>query len=442
MNRTDDTIFALATPPGKSGVAVVRISGKLADSALAELGVAKLPKPRSSSLCALTHPKTRAPIDRALVLRFVAPHSFTGENIIELHIHGSRAVIQMLLEALGSLPGLRLAEPGEFSRRAFLNGKMDLTEAEGLADLIDAETAAQARQALRQASGALKSLYEDWRGQIITCMAKLEAYIDFPDEPLPASLEQEITADITALRDSLRAHLDDNRRGERLRDGVKIAIIGAPNAGKSSLLNYLARRDIAIVSPTPGTTRDALEVHLDISGFPVTLVDTAGIRESQDSIEQEGIRRSLTHAADADIILALLDGESYPAIPDSIRDHFTDKTIVAVTKCDASPCPTKEHLPISSKTGQGIDSLLSAIQERLGEIVSDGGSPLITRARHRQEIEQASNSLSNCITKNNFPIELRAEMLRQAATSLGKVTGRVDIEDVLDKLFSTFCIGK
>lgn len=441
-----ETIYALATPPGKSGVAVVRISGERAKAALTAICSGHLPVRRLAAVRSLHHPLTGLKIDQALVLWFEGPNSFTGEDVAELHLHGSRAVVKSVLDALGAVPGLRLAEPGEFSRRAFLNGKMDLTEAEGIADLIDAETEAQARQALRQMSGELKNLYEDWRAQIIGCMAKLEAYIDFPDEPLPPKLEQEITHDIAALKASLERHLADNRRGERLREGARIAIIGAPNAGKSSLLNHLSRRDIAIVSPLPGTTRDALEAHLDIGGYPVTLIDTAGIRTTDDAIESEGVTRALRHAGDADITLVLLDGETYPAIPSHIEPHLSGgQNLVAVTKSDiAKPIEkSREFYPISAHSGSGIDALLTDITARLDTLMSPGDAPQITRARHRQQAEAASSALALFLENTaGAPIELRAELLRQAATSLGHITGTIDVEDVLDKLFSSFCIGK
>lgn len=443
------TIYALATPPGKSGVAIIRISGATSKSVLAALGVAPLPLPRMAALHTLTHPASRAAIDQALVIYFPGPKSFTGEDVAELHIHGSRAVIQLVLEALSGLPDLRLAEPGEFSRRAFMNGRMDLTQAEGLADLIDAETSAQARQALRQASGEMGKLYEDWRDKMIGCMARLEAYIDFPDEPLPPELEHEINSHVANLKNALATHMADNGRGERLREGAKIVILGAPNAGKSSLLNYLAKREVAIVSPIPGTTRDALEVHLDIKGYPVTLIDTAGIRASQDVIEAEGVKRSLKHADDADIKLVLLDGETLPTIPDDIteqlQNHSNAPMFIAITKQDVAPqkkAIEAEAYPVSSVTGQGIEALFTAIGKALDDLLNPGETPLITRARHRQEVESAHSALTLYMNRAGQPIELRAELLRQAAAALGRVTGRIDVEDVLDKLFSTFCIGK
>ena len=433
-----ETIYALATPPGKSGVAIIRISGPQAKSALEALEIA-LPKPRMAQLAMLKHQKQT--IDHALVFWFPAPHSFTGEDCVELHVHGSRAVIQALFSVLGTLPQFRMAAPGEFSRRAFENDKMDLTEAEGLADLIEAETKQQHTLAMRQMQGELHNLYESWRRQLIDSMAFIEAYVDFPDENLPKSLADDFRQKIEKLLLEMQHHLADNHRGQRLREGAKLVILGAPNAGKSSLLNYLAREELAIVSPIPGTTRDSLSAHLDISGYPVTLIDTAGIRNSEESVEKEGIRRALMNAEDADIILLLLDGETYPEIPAELH-KYKDSSITVITKQDAKE-HTENYLNISTKTGKNIDLLMNQIIEKLENLMRPSESPALTRTRHRQHVEQAVNSLQSllsCIV--TAPPEIHAEHLRQAAHATSALTGRIDLEDVLDHLFSQFCIGK
>lgn len=432
-----ETIFALATPPGKSGVAIIRISGTQAKSALQALAV-PLPEPRVATLATLK--KQSEAIDRALVFWFPAPHSFTGEDCVELHIHGSRAILQELYSVLGALPHFRIAAPGEFSRRAFENGKMDLTEAEGLADLIEAETKEQHRLAMRQMQGELHHLYASWRRQLIETMAFIEAYVDFPDENLPVSLADDFRKKIEFLLQEMQNHLADHR-GQRLREGAKLVILGAPNAGKSSLLNYLAKAEMAIVSSIPGTTRDVLSVHLDIAGYPVTLLDTAGIRNSDESVEKEGVRRALVNAEDADIRLLLLDGETYPEIPSELA-KYKDNSLVLITKSDLK-IPPSSALNISTRTGKNIDILINQITEKLHDLMRPSQSPALTRTRHRQHIEQAVISLKSLISCiKTSPPEIHAEYLRQAAHAVSALTGNIGLEDVLDHLFSQFCIGK
>jgi tRNA modification GTPase len=430
-----ETIFALATPQGKSGVAVIRISGGEAKAALRAFGV-PLPAPRYATLSPLRHSATQQLIDRALILWFPAPNSFTGEDCVELHIHGSRAVMESLFSVLGGLPNMRMAEAGEFSRRAFENGKMDLTEAEGLADLIDAETKQQQHLALRQMSGELHRLYEGWREKLIDAMAFIEAYIDFPDENLPPELETNFTNKIKNLLAEMQSHLADNGRGQRLRDGAKLVILGAPNAGKSSLLNYLAKAELAIVSPTAGTTRDAISAHLNIAGYPVNLIDTAGIHTTQNPIEAEGIKRALKHADEADIRLVLIDGE----MPKELL-KYEDNSISVITKSDLLVTSHKPQTTISTKTGEGISELIATITEQLKNLMQPSESPMITRLRHRQCVERAADSLE-ILLESPSPPEIRAELLRTAAHSVASLTGRIDLEDVLDHLFSQFCIGK
>lgn len=438
------TIYALASAPGKAGVAVFRISGSAALAALQRLGVEKLLNPREATLVSLESRATRhAPcIDQALALYFPAPHSFTGEEVVELHTHGSRAVTKLLLKTLSHIPGLRMAEPGEFARRAFLNGKLDLAQAEGLADLIDAETSSQHRQAMRMLGGETTRRVEALRSAILEPLALMEAYIDFPDEEIPEAVLNDAAARVEALRGELDTLLNDRGVGEKIREGLEIVILGAPNAGKSSLLNALARRDAAIVSDIAGTTRDLIEVHMDISGFAVTLVDTAGIRETSGAIESEGIRRALARAEHADVKLLLCDIATIAEQAPSIADQIDNNTLVIGTKSDLCPLPALafEAIPISTHTGEGMDTLINAlkvaVEERMGAIAS----PLITHARHREAIHQASESLARF--NAHAPLELSCEELRYAASAIGKITGKIWVDDILDLVFSRFCIGK
>jgi tRNA modification GTPase len=441
-----DTIFALASAPGRAGVAVMRLSGPEAGPALARLaGV--LPPPRRAARRRFADPQTGEAIDDGLVLFFPAPNSFTGEDVAELHIHGSRAVIAALLEALAAMPGLRLAERGEFTRRAFEHGKLDLTAAEGLADLVAAETAAQRRQALRQLEGALGRLYEDWRTRLLRALAHLEAAIDFPEEGLPEGLSEEVGKSAAGLRAEIARHLADGHRGERLRDGVAVAIIGPPNAGKSSLMNALARRDVAITSATAGTTRDVIEVALDLAGYPVVLADTAGLRDAGDSIEEEGVRRARARAAAADLRLLVLDAtEPVPAFPRGLVDG---DTIVILNKVDLRPDARAEEadrlgggpaLRLSVLTGTGMSELLARLQKEVAARYALGEAPLLTRARHRAALEACVAALDRFVAQP--ALELAAEDLRLATQAVGRITGRVDIEDILDVIFREFCIGK
>jgi tRNA modification GTPase len=441
-----DTIFALASAPGRAGVAVMRLSGPEAGTALARLAGA-LPPPRRAARRRFADPRTGEAIDDGLALFFPAPHSFTGEDVAELHIHGSRAVIAALLDALAALPGLRLAEPGEFTRRAFEHGKLDLTAAEGLADLVAAETAAQRRQALRQLEGALGRLYEDWRERLLRALAHLEAAIDFPEEGLPEDLSGTVRESAAALRAEIARHLADGHRGERLRDGVAVAIIGPPNAGKSSLMNALARRDVAITSAVAGTTRDVIEVALDLGGYAMVLADTAGLRDAADSIEEEGVRRARARAAAADLRLLVLDAtEPVPALPAGLVDR---DTVVILNKVDLGVGDVGERadrladgpaLRLSVLTGMGMSALLARLEKEVAARFAPGDAPLLTRARHREALEACISALDRFTQQP--ALELAAEDLRLATQALGRITGRVDIEDMLDVIFREFCIGK
>ena len=437
MNETS-TIFALSSAPGRAGVAVIRVSGPAALAAL-EMMTGPAPKPRFAAYRTIKHPATGEALDRAVVVWFAAPKSETGEDVVEFQVHGSRAVIGGIISALGEIAGCRLAQPGEFARRAFENGKLDLAEIEGLADLIDAETDAQRRQALAQTAGSLSKLYDDWRSRLIEVAALVEAAIDFSDEgDVSASAFNEARKRGEILQKEITKHLDDGHRGEILREGFRVALLGPPNAGKSSLLNALARRDAAIVSAEAGTTRDVIEVRLDLAGLPVIVSDTAGIREASSDIEREGIRRSLAAARDADLVLWLSENPESPLPPDLSRES----SLEIRSKQDLAPDSHFGGLAISAKTGAGIDQLITEIAKRASEAVCSGNEPALTRARHREALENAVNDIGDFLNGPPEPIELRAEDVRRAAQALGRITGRVDVEDVLNQIFSRFCIGK
>ncbi len=432
------TIFALSTASARAGLAVIRLSGPSVRNALSEVcGIAEA-RPRHADLTDFRDPASGDAIDRGLALFFPGPASFTGEDVAELHCHGSRAVVARLLDVLGGIDGLRSAEPGEFTRRAFENGKLDLTQVEGLADLIDAETEAQRAQARRQLQGVLGQLYEDWRGRMIRSLAHLELMIDFPDEEVPNETRQTMAGDLELLRAEIADHLADNHRGERLRDGVQVVILGPPNAGKSSLLNAIARRDVAIVSEIAGTTRDTIEVHLDLGGYPVTLIDTAGLRETADQIEFEGVRRALARAETADIRIYLIDGAD-PAPPPAIEEP----AILLVSKSDLGGA-FPEATPVSIIKGQGIPQLLEHLARLVVNQFSIREVPAITRLRHRRALEDCVMALDRFLARDLADAlpELAAEDIRIATRALGRITGRVDVEDLLDVIFRDFCIGK
>jgi tRNA modification GTPase len=458
---TDDTIYALGTPaptraqPG--AVAVIRLSGPRAAEALIFLTERRaferghsardpaLPAARRMTVRSVYDPVTEEVIDRCLVVWFEAPNTETGETMAELHLHGGRAVVNGTLDALQRLGFCRLAEPGEFTRRAFENNKLDLTRAEAIADLVAAETDQQRRQALQQMDGALHRLYEDWRTLGLRALAHLEAAIDFPDEDLPAGIGDEVKTLVTRLRAEIAAHLDD-KRGERLREGLGIAIIGPPNAGKSSLLNLLARRDAAIVSETAGTTRDVIEVHLDLGGWPVVLADTAGLRASADVIEQEGVRRAKARAAAADLRLLVLDASAdwkseMQALTMATERWDPAHDIVVVNKIDLAPVDAAGVVSLSATSGQGLPELLARLERSAESLMEEGaGAPPLTRARHREALEECRESLGRALAAPE--IALAAEDLRLALRALGRITGTVRIDELLDVIFRDFCIGK
>ncbi|MFZ5791397.1 MAG: tRNA uridine-5-carboxymethylaminomethyl(34) synthesis GTPase MnmE [Pseudomonadota bacterium] len=441
----DKTIYAPATAPGRAGLAILRLSGSKAGWALERLTGRVPPPARRASLRRISDPRNGEPIDQGLVTWFPGPASFTGEDMAELSLHGGRAVMAAVLEALAALPDFRLAEPGEFSRRAFLNGKLDLTEAEGLADLVAAETEAQRRLALRQLGGELGLLYRDWSEELTRALARLEAAIDFPEEDLPPGLIASVREQAGRIAGEIAAHLADEHRGERLREGLSIAILGPPNAGKSSLFNALAKRDAAIVSAVPGTTRDVLELALDLGGYPVVLADTAGLRPTQDEIEAEGVNRARRRGQEADLRLFVLDAERITEQLPNILTIKKDFDIVIANKMDlvkgrspaALPCAV---LPLSVRTGAGMTELLTRLKAAAAELMAVGASPVLTRARHRAAVEESLESLRRA-NEIKAP-ELMAEDLRLALRALGRITGKVDVDDILDRIFSEFCIGK
>jgi tRNA modification GTPase len=441
MTETD-TIFALSSGQGRAGVAVIRVSGLDAATAVSGLSGRAPGAPRTLELRTLRSPDGAA-LDRAMIAWFPAPHSFTGEDVAEFHVHGGRAVVAAVLDALAQIAGCRAADAGEFTRRAFDNGKLDLTQVEGLADLIDAETEGQRRQALRQMEGALGALYESWRTRLTRALAYLEADIDFPDEDLPGDLPDAVRGDLVALVGEMRSHLDDAGLGERTRGGFLAVIVGAPNVGKSSILNRLAQREAAIVAATAGTTRDVVEVQLDVAGLPVTLADTAGLRDAGDDVEREGIRRAEQRAGSADVKIAVFDAATWPARDTATAALVDDDTIVVVNKSDLVPggIVGGGAVVVSAATGEGIETLVAALRAR---VVAAAGrhseAPPLTRLRHRRSVEDAVAALDRALV--GVAAELRAEDLRVAVRALGRITGRVDVEDLLDVIFRDFCIGK
>ncbi|KAJ7499320.1 tRNA modification GTPase TrmE [Mycena latifolia] len=460
------TIYALSTPPGKAGVAVVRVSGPNALNVWTELVKQRAPVPWKMERCRILHPETREQLDDGLAVFFKGPRSFTTEDVLELHIHSGRAIIASVLGALSRLPYCRPAEPGEFTRRAFQGGRLDLTQVEGLKDLIDAETEGQRRIALRAAGGTTRARFEQLRTEIIGCLAKVEALIDFGEgEDIEEGVYEEARTRASKLRDTIQSYLQDNRRGEIMRTGVRLTIFGPPNAGKSSLLNFLAQREAAIVTAVPGTTRDILELSLDIGGIPVIVSDTAGLRKTDDPVELIGVERARTAIQAADVALCVvscadmhqdytLNGESAVEFPASVKTLITDETFILFNKIDLAEPRDQSRFEgthrwaASLKTGQGTAEFLAGFAKALQTkyaLNDDSASihaPLITHARHRVHLKSAAQFIDAFLATSAEDIVLGAEELRYAAKAVGKVSGLIDVEDVLDALFRDFCIGK
>lgn len=445
MHSPDQTIFALSSGRAPSAIAIIRVSGPQTRLAIERL-CGKLPAPRLAQFATLRDLDGSA-IDESVALWFPGPHSATGEDVAEFQVHGGRAVIAAMFDALSAIDGLRPAEPGEFTRRAFDNGKLDLTEAEGLDDLIHAETDRQRRQALRHLKGLLGAKAESWRQQIIEASALIEAGIDFSDEgDVSAELVAPALRKIAALKSEIEETLAASAQSERLREGLTVAIAGPPNAGKSTLLNRLARREAAIVSPHAGTTRDVIEVHLDLDGYPVTLIDTAGVRDTHDPVEQEGVRRARDRARTSDLVLWLVDANDRNApTPQSDGDHapvWIVRNKVDLVAVKGEGAGATGRFDVSASRGDGVPELIAALVIYARDYFGSGEMALVSRARHRTLLRETVAALGRAGRSADKGDELLAEELRIAIHSLGRLTGRVDVEDILDVIFREFCIGK
>ena len=443
------TIYALSSGPGISGVAVIRVSGPETTKVISKLTNGNLPKPRIATLKKINKINTNEMIDEGIILWFPGPESYTGEDMVEFHVHGSISVVTAIQHSISKIENCRLAEPGEFTKIAFQNGKVNLLKAESIADLISSETEIQRQQAIKIMSGKNSDKYNSWREGLLKILSNVEAKIDFPDEDLPINILNEIKKNSEKIKKEIKKSLDDQKVGERIREGFKIAILGPTNAGKSSLLNYLSRRDAAIVSEIAGTTRDVIETHLNIDGYPVVLSDTAGIRDSKDEIEKRGIRLALKKADDADLNLIVIEPKNANFTGFLKGLVSSEKTIIVVNKSDLGVdemiLDFKKYNPIyiSIKNKKNINSLISAIKDKLKNQFISSEDILITRERHRQHLEQCVLHLENFKNKNNLEdFDKAAEDLRLATRHLGIIVGKVDVEEILSSIFNDFCIGK
>ena len=443
------TIYALSTVFGKSGVAVIRISGTKAFdviSQMTDLDVSKIVS-RKMYLTKFYNSVSRETLDNSLLVAFKSPASFTGEDTIEINCHGSKAVIKSFLAALSALPDFRLAEPGEFSRRSFYNGKMDLTEADGLADLIDAETSLQQKVALQQMGGNLFNLYNDWRSRLVSVLSYIEAYIDFPDENIPEDTVFKIENGVFKISDEIKKHIQENKVEERLRDGFKVVIAGPTNAGKSSLINAIVKRNVAIVSDIAGTTRDVIETYVDIQGFPVIFSDTAGLRETTDEIEQIGVNLAKDKIAEADFCLFMFDAsiDSPEIFSEYVKKISVPYLFVAnkmdkISEAEKVELVEKGCVLISAKESKNISALTETIYKTFQDMYEKSTAQLITRQRYKEALFECLENLSRFNLHKE--IELAAEDIRLACRAIGKITGQVEVDEILDKIFSSFCIGK
>ena len=432
------TIFALSTASGVAGLAVVRVSGHLALTALKTISRKSHFDPNVLTRTSFYDSENGNLIDRGLAVYFAKPRSFTGEDVVEFHIHGGRATVDLLLKTLSGINQLRLAEPGEFSKRAFINNKMDLTAIEAMGDLINAQTELQHNQALSQMDGSLNKLYLSWRKSLIELVAYLEADIDFAEEDIPDDVLNNINEKIEKLLAEMDEHINQRNQGEILRDGYRVAIVGTPNVGKSSLINLLANRDVAIVSDREGTTRDALEVRLNIAGFPVVFTDTAGLRQTSDEIEKKGIEITKKKIDEANLVIELFD--------DPNQLNFHDERLTILNKCDLHNKDNKIYdraINISVSTGGGIDHLIKQISDKVSNNFGSYSDTIPTKTRYILSVQNSIQSLLNAKKidlKNNS--ELMVEELRLAIQEIGKITGHVDVEEYLEVIFKDFCIGK
>ena len=445
---TNTTIYALSTVFGKSGVAVIRVSGENVlniISKLTDIDINNI-KPRYAYFSNIRDIKTNNILDKALVIYFKSPYSFTGEDVVEFQCHGSKAVLNSVLNNLSLIENVRLAEPGEFSKRAFYNNKMDLTEADALADLIDAETTEQQKYAIRQMEGNLKNLYSGWRENLVRILSYIEAFIDFPEEDIPENLYKEILNTVFKVKNDIKKHLTGNNVNERLKNGFRIVITGAANAGKSSLINTLVKRNAVIVSDIEGTTRDAIDINLDIDGYPIIITDTAGIRETNNPIEKQGIDIAVQKTKEADFVIAIYDASDSKNYNFNLNDISEDKIIYVANKIDkiSSDKKTliqdKKHIAISAKYNDGVENLISVILNKIKDDFSSSSNFLITRIRYRKSLEKCVEYLDNFSLDKE--VELSAEDIRLACRSIGEITGHVKVDEILDNIFSSFCIGK